>query len=336
MNPLRIALFGLGRAGKFHLQSLRLASDLKLVYAVDVDERLARKVAAQHDCQWSTDRSAVLKDASIDAVIVATPTHTHYDYIIESLQAGKAVFTEKPLGIGMKEIDDCYQKAAEAELPLFLGFNRRFDPSFADLARRVREGEIGQIQILKTTSRDSPLPTIDYIKTSHGIFHDCIVHDLDLVRFISQQDPIEVFSYGSSFIPEIGAVGDIDTVLVSLKFPSGLLSSIDISRHAVYGYDQRLEAFGDRGMVQAENRSPLSTRVSGIEAVSSPPIEFSFPTRYREAYLRELEVFRDCLLENKPLPVTYEDARKNYILAVAAEKSFKIGKPVSIDYEVSV
>ncbi len=332
MNPLRIALFGLGRAGRFHLQSIQLASDIKLAYVVDVDEQLARTVATQQDCQWSTDRATVLADSSIDAVIVATPTHTHYEYIIQSLEAGKAVFTEKPLGVGMKEIDDCYQKAEELGLPLFLGFNRRFDPSFADLARRVHQGEVGQIQILRTTSRDSPLPTIDYIKSSHGIFHDCIVHDLDLVRFISQQDPIEVFSYGSSFIPEIGEVGDIDTVLVSLKFASGLLCSIDISRHAVYGYDQRLEAFGDRGMVQAENRSPLSTRVSGSESVSSPPIEFSFPTRYREAYLRELEIFRDCLVEKKPLPVTYDDARKNYILAVAAEDSFKSGRPVSIDY----
>lgn len=332
MKALRIALFGLGRAGKFHLQSIRLAADIKLGYVVDVDEVTAQAIAGDFECKWSTDRASALCDPNIDAVIVATPTQTHHDYIIDSLEAGKAVFTEKPLGVGMEEIDACYQKAEEKGLPLFLGFNRRFDPSFADLATRVHSGEVGRLQLFRTTSRDSPLPTIDYIKTSHGIFHDCIVHDLDMVRFVTREDPIEVFSYGSCFIPEIGAVGDIDTVLVTLKFASGLLCSIDISRHAIYGYDQRVEAFGDEGMIQAENRHPLTTRHFGGKSVSSSPIEFSFPTRYREGYLRELETFRDYLAEGRPMPVSHEDAKKNFILADAAERSFKSGQPVKIDY----
>ena len=333
MNPLRVALFGLGRAGKFHLQSIRLASDIKLSYVVDVDARLAETVGTQYECPWSVDWQGVLKDPDVDAVIVATPTQTHHDYIMAALDAGKAVFTEKPLGVGMEEIDACYDKAKEKGLPLFLGFNRRFDPSFSDLARKVHAGDVGQLHLLRTTSRDSPLPSMDYIKTSHGIFHDCIVHDLDMIRFVTQEDPIEVFSYGSCFIPEIAALGDIDTVLVTLKFESGLLCSIDISRHAVYGYDQRVEAFGDKGMIQAENRSPLSTRLSGLDSVSTPPIEFSFPSRYREAYLREIEIFRDCIGENRPIPVSHADARKNFILAVAAEESFKLGRPVKIDYD---
>jgi myo-inositol 2-dehydrogenase / D-chiro-inositol 1-dehydrogenase len=331
MKKLRLALFGLGRAGRFHLQSLRSASGLELRHVVDTDEALARRVGEENGCAWGTDRAVVLADADVDAVIVATPTQTHHDYIIDSLNAGKAVFTEKPLGTGMEEIDACYGKAKEQGLLLFLGFMRRFDPSFADLAQRVHEGEIGTLQLLRTTSRDCPLPTIDYIKTSHGIFHDCIVHDLDMVRFIAREDPCEVFSYGSSFIPEIGAVGDIDTVLVTLKFPSGLLCSIDISRHAVYGYDQRIEVFGDGGMIQAENRSALTTRASVVGGGKCSPIEFSFPTRYRDAYLRELEAFRDCLLEKKPLPINHEDARMNFILADAAERSFRTGAPVAIE-----
>ncbi len=332
MKPLRLALFGLGRAGRFHLQSIRQAGGVKLLHVVDVDEGVARSVAEEWDCQGSTDPTAALEDSQVDAVIVATPTQTHHDYILNALDHGKVVFTEKPLGTGLEEIDTCYRRAEEKGLPLFLGFMRRFDPSFADLAARVHSGEIGQLQLLRTTSRDCPLPSMDYIKTSHGIFHDCIVHDLDMVRFIVREDPVEAFAYGSSFIEEIGAVGDIDTVLVSLKFPSGLLCSIDISRHAVYGYDQRIEAFGDKGMIQAENRAPVSTVVSGVEAVSRSPIEFSFPTRYREAYLRELETFRDCVVEGRPLPITYEDARKNFILAEGAERAFRTGERVVFDY----
>lgn len=335
MKSLRIALFGLGRAGRFHLQSLRMATGIRLLHVVDVDETVAREVGEVWGCDWSTDRQTALADPNVDAVIVATPTQTHHDYIMDSLAAGKAVFTEKPLGTGMAEIDACYGKAAELNLPLFLGFMRRFDPSFADLAQRVHAGEIGQLQLLRTTSRDCPLPTIEYIKTSNGIFHDCIVHDLDMIRFITREDPVEVFAYGSSFIKEIDAVGDIDTVLVSLRFPSGLLCSIDISRHAVYGYDQRIEAFGDGGMIQAENRQPLTTVISADEAVKRSPIEFSFPTRYRDAYLRELETFRDCVVGALPLPISHEDARKNCLLADAAERSFKTSQAVKLDYDVA-
>lgn len=331
MKPLRLALFGLGRAGRFHLQSIRLAAGVKLLHVVDVDADVAEGVAAQYDCQWASDRQAALADPEVDAVIVATPTQTHHDYIIDSLEAGKAVLTEKPLGTGIGEIDACYQKAEDCGLPLFLGFNRRFDPSFSDLAQRVHGGEIGTLQLLRTTSRDCPLPTIDYIKTSHGIFHDCIVHDLDMVRFVAREEPIEVFSYGSSFIEEIGAVGDIDTVMVMLKFGSGLLCSIDISRHAVYGYDQRIEAFGNGGMIQAENQSSLTTLTSRGSGVTRAPIEFSFPTRYREAYLRELEAFRDGVVSGEPLPIQHQDARRNFVLADAAERSFKSGQPVAIE-----
>ena len=184
--------------------------------------------------------------------------------------------------------------------------------------------------MLQIISRDSPLPSMDYIKTSHGIFHDCIVHDLDMIRFIAREDPSEVFAIGSNFVPEIKALNDLDNVLVSLKFASGLLASIHVNRLAAYGYDQRIEAFGSNGMLQAENRSPLATILATPAGFMRPPIEHSFPTRYREAYRIELETFRDCVLNQAPLPITHEDVRMSFILCDLAERSYRDGKPVAV------
>ena len=328
-SSFSIALLGLGRAGQFHLQSIRAIPGAILRHAVDLDEDRANRVAAEFRCSASQTPDDALADPEVDAVIVATPTQEHVGPIRAALEAGKAVFTEKPLGSRLEEIDACFALARARELPLMVGFNRRFDPSFSRLARGVHQGSVGELHHLRVTSRDSPLPSMEYIKTSGGIFHDCIVHDLDMIRFIARQDPVEVYAVGSSFIPEIQALDDWDSVLVSLKFAGGLIASIDVDRFAAYGYDQRIEAFGDKGMLQAENRSPVSTVLATAEGILRPPIEFSFPTRYRDAYRIELERFRDCVLHRAPLPITPEDVRMNFILADLAEGSCRTGRPTA-------
>lgn len=330
MKTLNLALLGLGRAGQFHLQSIRAMAGVKLLHVVDTDAPRTQRVAAEWECQAHAVPDQAFADARVQAVIVATPTWTHHDYILAALKAGKAVLTEKPLGTSLKEVDACFHLAGERGLPLFVGFMRRFDPSFASLVQQTHQGAIGTLQMLRTTSRDSPLPTIEYIKTSHGIFHDCIVHDLDMIRFIAREDPVEVFAMGSNFVDEIKAVGDLDNVLVALKFPSGLLGSIDVNRNSPYGYDQRIEVFGSKGMLQAENRLPLTTVLSAGGGIQRPSIEYSFPTRYREAYRLELEAFRDCVLEKKAVSITHEDIRMNFLLAESAERSYKEGRPVAI------
>ncbi len=331
INQLRVALIGLGRAGRFQLESIRSNPGVSLIHVVDTDAQRAKEVADEFDCECSSSMEEAIADSTVDAVIVATPTGEHFSQIVAALEAGKAVFTEKPLGNGLEEIDTCFQLANEKKLPLFVGFNRRFDPSHSSLAQSVHRGEIGTPQLVRITSRDSPLPSMDYIKTSHGIFHDCIVHDLDMVRYIAREDPIEVYSIGSNFIPEIQAIDDLDNVLVSLRFASGLLASIDVNRFACYGYDQRIETFGDKGMVQSENRYPRSTVLASEAGVARPPIEFSFPTRYREAYRFELEAFRRCVLESMPLPITYEDVRMSFVLSDLAEQSYREGRPLSVE-----
>ena len=329
-EKLNIALLGLGRAGKFHIQSIQSIPGISLRCVVDVDESLARCLAEELQCDYSTAAEGPLGQADIDAVIVASPTQEHYGQIIAALDAGKPVFTEKPLGSTLEEIDTCFDLAKRNELPLLVGFNRRFDPSFSSLVRGVKEGQVGVLQMLRVTSRDSPLPTMDYISTSHGIFHDCIVHDFDMLRFITGEDPVEIYSVGSSFVEEISALGDLDNVLVALKYDGGMIASIDVNRFASYGYDQRIEVFGSKGMLQAENRSPLSTVLSSGDGLLRPTIEHSFPTRYREAYRQELAVFSDCLREGTPMPVSHDDVRMSFILSELGEQSHREARPLRV------
>lgn len=329
----QVALLGTGRAGKFHIQSLQMIPELRLAYIIDVNEDRAREAAEANGCLWATGFEAALESSEIDAVIIASPTHAHYSQITQALEAGKAVFTEKPLGTSLQEIDDCFELAQIRERPLFVGFNRRFDPTFSSLAASCHDGVVGTPHLIRITSRDSPLPTLEYISHSHGIFHDCIVHDLDMLRYISREDPVEIYAVGSSFVEGIGALDDYDNVLVSLRYDSGLLASIDVNRYASYGYDQRIEVFGAHGMVQAENRAPTATVISDQEGITRPTIEYSFPTRYRDAYRIELENFLKCLNpdDNFSPSVSHHDVRMSYILSELGESSARSGKPMRVE-----
>ena len=171
---------------------------------------------------------------------------------------------------------------------------------------------------------------MDYISKSNGIFHDCIVHDFDMLRFITGKDPVEIYTLGSSFVEEIKALNDLDNVLVALKYDNGMIASIDVNRFASYGYDQRIEVFGSEGMLQAENRLPITTLLSNNIGLLKPKIEHSFPTRYREAYQKELESFKDCVLKGIPVPITHHDVRMSFILSELGEKSYNENKPLSV------
>ena len=329
-EKLNIALFGLGRAGKFHIQSIQSIPELNLKCVMDLNESVAKRVAKDLECSYSTDIDEPLSQNDIDAVIIATPTKEHHQQIQAALKANKPVFSEKPLGNSLNEIDSCFELAKQTDLPLFIGFNRRFDPSFSSLASDVKDSKVGQLQMLRVTSRDSPLPTMDYISKSNGIFHDCIVHDFDMLRFITGKDPVEIYTLGSSFVEEIKALNDLDNVLVALKYDNGMIASIDVNRFASYGYDQRIEVFGSEGMLQAENRLPITTLLSNNIGLLKPKIEHSFPTRYREAYQKELESFKDCVLKGIPVPITHHDVRMSFILSELGEKSYNENKPLSV------
>jgi len=266
-------------------------------------------------------------------VIVCAPTFEHEAIVKEALQNGKAVFCEKPISQEDGGIKLCYEAAKKAGKPLFCSFNRRFDPSYSELRRRSQVGEIGTVHVVKTCSRDSPLPSIDYLRISGGMFHDCAVHDIDAVCSVLGERPSVVFSLAHSHIAHIAAINDVDTVVITMKFPSGALATIDLSRHAHYGYDQRVEVFGEKGMLVSENRRPteLTSLTSG--GTSLDVIYHSFPQRYADSYVNAMEHFLNVLQGKEDLQVTMEDALSVSMIATAAEESHRTGKPIELKYD---
>jgi len=314
-----IALLGLGRAGGFHRASLRQSENASLVTIFDTDQELAKEIAGKENCRAAQTAEEAIADPEIDAVIVATPTNSHYKYVIAALESGKAVFSEKPLGENLQQLDKCYELAKEKDLSLFVAFNRRFDPSFVSLINQVHKGGIGDLRFVRTVSRDSPLPSMDYLRISCGIFHDCVVHDLDMVCHIVGEIPSHMSAFGSAFIPDIKEMGDYDNVVATLHFPSGIVASIDVNRDSVVGYDQRIEAFGSEGLLQADNWHRTSVTHGTASGFRKPLIDHSFPTRYREAYTIELDSFIECLTRKTPLPITHLEVRVNHLLACGLE-----------------
>jgi len=331
-SRIGVCLVGTGRIGAVHFANIMANLRLRLLYVVDVDTKRAEEYAlkAGPDCKFSATIDGALKDPQVKAVVVCTPTAQHREIILASVRAGKAIMCEKPISLKLNEIDECYAEAEKFKVHLLCGYQRRHDPSFAQLQKACQSGDIGTLQICKTMSRDNPVPTIAYLKISGGIFHDCGSHDIDLCRWILNEDPEEVYCVASAFRKEIAEIDDFDTVLVTLKFPSGALGSIDLSREAVYGYDQRIEVHGSNGMVQAHNKHPTSMVLSNKQGVKTDTNLHSFPQRYVEAYAIELNHFVDCV-EGKAVPIlTHKDARMVSIIADAAEESARTGKAIKM------
>jgi len=329
-----VALVGSGRIGVVHLRNVLANSNLTLKYVVDVDLKSAERAASLAvNAKAVTRLEEVLGDPEVKGIIICTPTAAHREAILASLRSGKAVMCEKPISLNVKEIDECYNEAKKCGVPLLCGYQRRSDPSFVKLQETCKNGGIGTLQIVKTISRDNPVPTIAYLKISGGIFHDCGSHDIDVCRWILQEDPYEVFAVASAFNPAIKELNDFDTVLITLKYPSGALGCIDLSRKAAYGYDQRIEVLGDKGMVQAENRQPTTVVHSTDQGLVTDPNCYSFPQRYEHAYANELAHFVDVITGKAQPRLSHDDARKVAIIADAAEESARSGRKVVVSYD---
>ena len=241
-----LALCGLGRAGSIHFKGIRLNHRCKLKYLVEDEVEKAKRALSTYNVTGikvlpGKDFQVVLDDKEVQAVIIATPTFTHESYCIQSLRAGKAVFCEKPIAETIENSALCYNEAEKAGKILFCAFNRRFDPSMVDIQAKVRDGVLGKVHVIKTTSRDSPLPSMEYLKISGGMFHDTAVHDLDVICWMLNEEPVTVHAMGHTHAQTIKELQDVDTIIISMKFPSGALSVTDLSRHSTYGYDQRIE-----------------------------------------------------------------------------------------------
>ncbi|HWQ14131.1 MAG TPA: inositol 2-dehydrogenase [Roseiflexaceae bacterium] len=332
-TPLQIGLIGAGRIGRVHAETIayRVAS-ARLAAVTDPLPGAAEAVAAAYRVpRVAPDYRAILADPAIDAVLICTPTDTHAEIIVAAAQAGKQIFCEKPIALDLAQTDAAIEAVERAGVQLMIGFNRRFDANYARVRQAVVSGEIGTPHIVHIISRDPAPPPIDYVKVSGGIFLDMAIHDWDMARFLTGSEIEEVYVQGGVLVdPAIGAAGDIDTHVTLLRFASGAIGTVDNSRRAVYGYDQRVEVFGSAGAIQTENNYPNNSVVSTAESVRRDlPLNF-FMQRYLEAYAAEVSAFVDAVARGRPAPVGGRDGRAALLVGLAAKKSYLEQRPVRV------
>ena len=327
---ISVGILGCGRIGQVHARSLMRADNAKLIAVADAFPEAAEALSAKTGAKVaSTDD--IIADPSIDAVIIGTPTDTHYDLIHAAAKTGKAIFCEKPVDMSADRIRDCIKVVEESNVAFLTAFNRRFDPNFADIAARIGKGEIGDIEIVTIMSRDPSPPPVSYIKSSGGLFRDMMIHDFDMARFLLGEEPVQVFAVGSSLVdPEIGAAGDVDTAAVTLTTTSGKICQISNSRRATYGYDQRVEVHGSGGMLRAENVLENRVEVATSAGFARAPTQHFFLERYEAAYLSEIAHFVDALNNGTAPSPSITDGLRAQMLADAAALSLETGAPVKI------
>jgi myo-inositol 2-dehydrogenase/D-chiro-inositol 1-dehydrogenase len=334
---VRFALFGAGRIGTLHAANIAASHPRARLYCVyDTDAAAAAATAARHDARVAASVEAALADPQVDAVLIASSTSTHVDLITAAALAGKAILCEKPIDLDIARVDRCRSAIAGTGVAVQLGFNRRYDRSHRAVRDAVRAGQIGALELLMITSRDPGMPPLSYLAVSGGIFRDMTIHDFDLARFILGDDPItDLYASGSIMVePKLAELGDVDTAMVVMRAASGALVHINNSRRAVYGYDQRVEAFGAEGMVQSGNlRASTLTRSDARATDIREPLLNFFTERYRQAYLDELSEFIDVVEGNRQPTADFEDGRCALILANAAMESLRSGNGVRLSFD---
>jgi myo-inositol 2-dehydrogenase / D-chiro-inositol 1-dehydrogenase len=331
-DKLTFCVFGAGRIGKLHARIVAAHPQARVKYIVDPVAKAASELAQKIGARTAPDPATALADPEIDAVVVASSTNTHVDLITASARMGKAVLCEKPIDLDIKRVDRCLADLKKHRVPVAIGFNRRFDPTNRAIQAAIRKGEVGDVELVVITSRDPGPPPLEYIKVSGGLFRDMMIHDFDLARWLLGEEPVEVVAKASCRVdPKIGKAGDIDTAMVILKTKSGSLCHINNSRRATYGYDQRVEVFGSKGMVRSDNLRPTAILRSNDSTTEAQDVLLHFfIERYQQSYLNELNDFIDAILAKRKPSVGAEDGRRALVLANAAVESHRTGKTVTI------
>lgn len=328
---VRLGLIGCGRIGRVHADSIDVHPRAELAHVYDPFEAAAREVGTRFGATWGTEVAAVMDDPSIDAVVVASPTPTHVALLTRAVHAGKAVLCEKPIDLDLGRVDACRAEIGALADRVMVGFNRRFDPSFGDIRTRVAAGEIGTLEQLVIISRDPAPPPAAYIATSGGLFRDMTIHDFDMARYFLGE-VVEVTATGANLISdEIAAAGDIDSAVVVLRGAQGTLCSITNSRRCAFGHDQRLEAFGELGMLTAANQLPTSVRFSDAQHTEvAPPYHNFFLDRYTPAYRAEMDHFVTAVETGSVASPGFADGRAALVIADAANESLRTGTTVKV------
>lgn len=333
MNKVRVGVIGAGRIGKIHADNLRRLPNAEVVAISDLyaDAGLAEWANERGIPIVTADSGDIIDDPDIDAVFICSPTDTHVPLIKNAARNGKHIFCEKPISMDIRRTEEALEEARRAGVKLQVGFNRRFDHNFRRIREHVEAGAIGDVQLVKITSRDPSPPPESYIAASGGIFMDMMIHDFDMARYLSGSEVEEVFAQGGVLIdPAFAKHDDVDTAVVTLRFASGALGVIDCSRRAAYGYDQRAEAFGSLGSACADNDYANAVAVSTAEGVRSDKPLYFFLERYNSAYALETEQFIDCVRTGKPVPVSGEDGCRAERIALAAKLSLKENRVVKL------
>lgn len=327
---LNIGLLGCGRIGVVHAGSIDRLDGVRVSAVSDAVPAAAKALAAKTGAQV-LDSTALIASPDVDAVVIGTPTDTHYDLIHAAAKAGKAIFCEKPIDMSADRIRDCIKAVEAVGVPFMTAFNRRFDPNFAHLQARLAAGDIGAAEIVTILSRDPSPPPVSYIQSSGGIFRDMMIHDLDMARFLLGEEPTTVFAVGAALVdPDIGQAGDADTAAVTLTTPSGKICQISNSRRATYGYDQRIEVHGSAGMLRAANVQEHTVELATAQGFATAPAKHFFLERYQAAYLAEMQHFVTAVRDGKALSSGITDGLRAQMLADAATHSWETGQPVQV------
>ena len=332
-NNLRFGVIGAGRIGKLHAENLATRiPGVEVAAIADVDLKAAQTLTDRlHIPVAVEDYHMILSDSDIDVVAICSSTDTHAGIMVEAANAGKHIFCEKPIALNLEKIDVALDTVEKAGVKLQIGFNRRFDPNFRKIHTMVAEGKIGTPHIIRITSRDPAPPPISYVKVSGGIFLDMTIHDFDMARYLSGSEVEEVYTAAGVMVdPAIGEAGDVDTAIITLRFANGAIGTIDNSRKAVYGYDQRVEVFGSNGMLQAHNNTPDQDVYFDAEGVHSAKPLYFFLERYMESFVAEMKEFVQSIRENTMPPVTGMDGRIPVVIGMAAKKSYLEHRPVKL------
>lgn len=343
-DPIRFAVLGVGRIGSIHARNIAertgantprthanaAPTRVELAYVCDVHAPSAQAIAAELGAKAAPLDEAIAAP-DVDAVVICTPTDTHADLIDRAAASGKAIFCEKPIDLDAARIRRSLETVARAGVPLMIGFNRRFDPSFATLKARLDSGEIGTPEIVTILSRDPAPPPVDYIRRSGGLFRDMMIHDLDMARFLLGEEPVSVYAAASALVdPAIGAAGDVDTAVCVLKTASGRIAQISNSRRAAYGYDQRIEVHGAGGMLAAGNQTATTVVAATAAGYASDPALPFFLERYAAAYRAEIASFITAIAEKRAPSPSGADGLSAQVLADAATESARTGVPVAL------
>lgn len=330
---LRIAVLGCGRIGRMHAANIAAHPRAALFAVYDIDRSAAEAVAGRHGVRASPSAEDLLASPDVDAVLIATATNTHADYIEKAVAAGKPLLCEKPIDLSLERVDRCADIISAKSVPIQIGFNRRFDPGHRAAWKAARSGEIGELHQVVITSRDPGMPPRSYYETAGGLFRDMTIHDFDLARFMLAEEPDEVFAVGGRLIDPamMQELNDFDSAMVIMRTRSGKQCHINNSRTSTYGYDQRVELLGTTGMVVSANRRPHEMRrYSAAHTEAAAPCLDFFIERYREAFDAEIDAFVTSVEKGEPPQVGFEDGRRALILAEAAMKSAAEGRFVNV------